>query len=77
MSTQETTISIWSAAARLGVSRWTLRSWIRRGHLSGYRDEQGVWRITTDSLRALVHKINSPYLQVSDLKLSEGDHPCA
>ena len=40
------------AAARLGVSRWTISRALKAGELKGMRDNRGGWRIAPDDLEA-------------------------
>lgn len=40
------------AAARLGVSRWTIGRALKAGELKGMRDNRGGWRIAPDDLEA-------------------------
>lgn len=57
MSAREATVSIRQAAAALGVHENTVRNWIDRGYLRGYRLPSGHRRLPEMEVNRLVGEV--------------------
>ena len=51
------TVAIKDAAARLGVHENTIRSWVDRGLLDGYRTPTGRRKVRLDDVERLEHEM--------------------
>lgn len=47
-----------TTATHFGVTPQTIRQWCRSGDLAHWVSPGGTWMITTDSIRALPHRVD-------------------